>query len=458
MSADPTAPGTGVASDRPTRSVAALCSAALSILFLVVYGACNEVTARRTAVGVLFWEWERAIPFVPAMIVPYMSIDLFFVAAPFLCATRWELRKYAARILLAILGAGAVFLSVPLRLAFDHPGVGGWYGFLFGLLEGFDRPYNLFPSLHITLGFILVDHYSRHTRGALRGAIRIWFVWVAASTLLTWRHHVPDVLAGGGLAAVCFYAAPVARPVAADYSFGAAPMNIRVGSMYAAAAVALGAAAVGFGGAWLLLLWPAAALAIVSAAYFGRGAVVFRKTEGHVPLSVKLVLAPVLVGIRLSHAWLRRGGPSGAEIVPNLRIGRLLNEREAAEATSTGVTAVLDLTAEYGEVDPFRRCAYRCVPILDLTAPTTRQLGDAADFIESRIRGGIVYVHCALGVSRSALAAAAYLLASGRACSVEAAVKAVREARPEAVLKPEAVAALTRFREENDNRRRDRPD
>ena len=53
--------------------------------FIVVYGACNWITAHRGDVGTWYYEWERRIPFVPVMIVPYMSIDLFFITAPFLC-------------------------------------------------------------------------------------------------------------------------------------------------------------------------------------------------------------------------------------------------------------------------------------------------------------------------------------------------------------------------------------
>ena len=41
----------------------------------------------RHDVGTFAFAWERFIPFVPVMVVPYMSIDLFFVAAPFLCGT-----------------------------------------------------------------------------------------------------------------------------------------------------------------------------------------------------------------------------------------------------------------------------------------------------------------------------------------------------------------------------------
>ena len=68
---------------RPTFAKATAVSAGLSLLFLVVYGGCNWITAQRSDVGLLNFEWERHIPFVPLLIVPYLSIDLFFVAAPF---------------------------------------------------------------------------------------------------------------------------------------------------------------------------------------------------------------------------------------------------------------------------------------------------------------------------------------------------------------------------------------
>src|ERR1043166_9991907 len=66
---------------------ALIASAGLSILFLVIYGGCNWITAQRIEIGSIYFQWERNIPFVPLLILPYMSIDLFFIAAPFLCRT-----------------------------------------------------------------------------------------------------------------------------------------------------------------------------------------------------------------------------------------------------------------------------------------------------------------------------------------------------------------------------------
>jgi hypothetical protein len=98
------------------RRKALFVSAGLSGLFLFVYGGCNWITADRANVGTLYFGWERNIPFVPLFILPYMSIDLFFIAAPFLCRTDRELSILAKRIAATIIVAGICFLLFPLRL------------------------------------------------------------------------------------------------------------------------------------------------------------------------------------------------------------------------------------------------------------------------------------------------------------------------------------------------------
>jgi membrane-associated phospholipid phosphatase len=180
-------------------------SVGLSILFLIVYGGCNWITARRGNVGSFYFEWERSIPFVPFFILAYMSIDLFFVAAPFLCRTERELSIFAKRIAAAIIVAGVCFLLFPLRFAFPRPHADGWLGATFDWFRGMDAPYNLLPSLHAALMLILVDIYFRHTRGLIRVAIVVWFALIAISPVLTYQHHIVDVAGGFALAAFCFW-------------------------------------------------------------------------------------------------------------------------------------------------------------------------------------------------------------------------------------------------------------
>ena len=110
----------------------------LSVLFLVVYSGCNWITGQRSHVGSFYFQWERGIPFVPFMILPYMSIDLFFIAAPFLCRTEQELRIFSRRVIAAILIAGLCFLLFPLRFAFPRPHASGWLGAVFDWFRGVD--------------------------------------------------------------------------------------------------------------------------------------------------------------------------------------------------------------------------------------------------------------------------------------------------------------------------------
>ncbi len=411
---------------------AAITSALLSLLFLVVYPACNWITSLRPDVGTWYFEWEQRIPFVPFMILPYMSIDLFFVAAPFLCADERELRTLAKRITFAIAAAGVCFLLFPLRFAFDRPVASGWLGVIFDAFRGLDKPYNLFPSLHITLRTILADTYARHTKGALRIASVVWFILIAFSAVLTYQHHVVDVAGGFVLAAFCFYLfreTPALSQVAP---------NRRVAAYYAAGCVA----AATLGG---VMWWPAVTTGIMTVAYLGAGVGVFRKEAGRVPLSAKLVLGPVLIGQQLSLLYYRRHCRAWDVVTPNVWIGRKLSDDEATDAIGQGVGAVLDLTGEFSEAQPFLSVAYRNIPILDLTAPTPRQLREAVAFIEEHAGKGVVYVHCKIGYSRSAAVVGAYLLASGQARTVEAAVETLRATRPSIVVRPEATAALQAF-------------
>src|SRR5437773_8801729 len=100
---------------RVSRLKAFAVSAGLSVLFLVVYSACNWITGQRGQVGSFYFLWERAIPFVPFMILPYMSIDLFFIAAPFLCRLDVVLRIFSRRVVAAVLIVGVCFFLFILR-------------------------------------------------------------------------------------------------------------------------------------------------------------------------------------------------------------------------------------------------------------------------------------------------------------------------------------------------------
>jgi protein phosphatase len=221
--------------------------------------------------------------------------------------------------------------------------------------------------------------------------------------------------------------------------------NFRIGCWYAVGAVAVLILAQAIWPWGAFLLWPAAALGTVGAAYFGVGPGVFRKADGRLPLSTRFVLAPVLIGQYLSLAYYRRRSRAWDQVAQGVLIGRILTKAEAADAVSQGVTAVLDLTAEFTEAAPFREIRYRNLPILDLTAPTLEQLREAVAFIKEEAADGRVYLHCKIGYSRSAAVVGAYLLASHEAATLADVLARLYEARPSIIIRPEAMESLRLF-------------
>lgn len=414
-------------------------SIGLSLLFLLVYGSANVLSSRRDDVEVWVFAWERYIPFVPLMIVPYMSIDLFFVAAPFLARNREDLHSFAKRIAAAIIVAGIFFLAMPLRFSFDRPPVDGILGQIFNTFRLLDRPFNQFPSLHITLCILLADIYLSHTRGAVRTAAQVWFSLIGASTLLVYQHHVIDIVGGFVLAVACLYAFPHPRlqlPVI---------VNRRIGTIYGLSALLVTLLAILLRPWGLVLLWPATSLGIVAAGYFGTGPGIYRKRFGLLPLGARILMTPVLLGQWWSWRHYAKQSEAWDDVTERLWLGRVLKNDEADTALQRGVVAVLDLTCEFSAPPSFKNVRYLNLPILDLTAPTADHLAAAMRFIDAHIDQGIVYIYCKAGYSRSGATAAAYLLHSGAVATPEEAASKLRYARPRIVLRGEAMRAVRAF-------------
>jgi membrane-associated phospholipid phosphatase len=192
--------------DKPSLLSSFASAVALSALFLLVYGGCLAITSFRHDVHTLYFPSELRIPLVPAMIVPYWTLDLFFVCSFFLCANHRELRTLTLRLTTAMLIAGICFLLLPLRTAYANPHVGGFFGALFDVLHGFDLPYNCAPSLHIAIALILWAVYvPKMPYGPVRTFVALWFVLIMASTVLTWQHHLIDVVSGAAMGIGCLW-------------------------------------------------------------------------------------------------------------------------------------------------------------------------------------------------------------------------------------------------------------
>ena len=380
--------------------------------------------------GAVVYDWERGVPFLAWTIVPYWSINLFYGLSLFVCRTRDEVHAHGRRLLTAQLVAVSCFLLFPLGFTFVRPDSDGIPGMFFAALTSFDKPFNQAPSLHIALLVILWDLYRRLIPRSWHWLLHGWSLLIAVSVLTTYQHHFVDIPTGALLGLLCLWLWPLDTSSPLRHArFTDDPQRRRLASFYLIGAAACFGMAT-LGGIALWLCWPGVALLMVALHYAVFGVEGFQKhADGRIAHGARWLLAPYRLGAWInSRLWTMREAPA-AQIAHRVWLGRMPT---AAQARALGITRIVDVSAELSAPVGI---PVRCVPMLDLVAPTTAQLSAAAEAIEAQLRDdGDVLVCCALGYSRSAAAVAAWLLQTGRAEHADEAIERVQAQRPQLVL------------------------
>lgn len=381
----------------------------LGPFFFVSYNFANNLAAaQEPGVPSIVFGWEHHIPFLAWTIVPYWSSDLLYAASFLTCRTKSEIDRLGLRLLTVQCISIVLFVVFPLKLTHCRVPLDGFYAPLFQTLVSFDWSYNMAPSLHVSLAWILWRQFVGPWWGA-------WFLLVGLSTMTTYQHHFIDLPTGLWAGVLVTALIPERRRPECR--------RPRLAVYYGLGAVALTVAAFWWG--WWVLLWPGFSLSLVMAAYVTGNVELLGKT-GHIP--------PVWMWPYTVFAWVNsvawRTGVS--EIVPGIWVGR---------PATGGYGSVVDLTAEL----PVRADVH--VPMLDLAVPSVEQIDAAVAGIARMASRRPTLVCCALGYSRSAGAVAAWLVSDGRAANIGEAVEMVRRARPRMVLSAAMMERLKRWAE-----------
>ncbi len=201
----------------PLRHVAetVFLSLLLTLLFCAIYGTADYLTGLRSDRIYIHLPIELQIPFVPAMLLAYMSLYPMFWLGPFVLRTSVEVRALVCSLAGVTLMGGVGFLLLPAETAFHPPDVSpAWQG-LYRIADRLNLDYNLAPSLHVAFSWCCADVYAQKTaRRWIKFGLWGWALLIAASTVLTHQHHLLDVVLGlvvGAIGSRFLYARRVAR-------------------------------------------------------------------------------------------------------------------------------------------------------------------------------------------------------------------------------------------------------
>ncbi len=424
----------------PSRAVvlrAALWLLVLAPFFYLTYGLANYLASLRTDVPNIALDGEEIIPFVEWTIIPYWSINLFYVTTLFANEAPAGVDRIARRYLTCQIIAVTLFIVMPLQAIYAKPQTSGLTGFMFDALGSFDKPFNQAPSLHIALLVIIWDHWRHRFQRFWRTIWHIWSALIALSVLTTFQHHFLDIPTGILLGLFALWLVPGETASSGAMRVAATPRTQKLGVFYGGGAIfcaLLAALLFPLTPLSLIWLWPALALMLVAFAYIRGGVATFQKRDdGHVSLASYWLLMPYRWGAAINAwAWTRSTAPH-VHIAGNVHLGRFPKESEIK-----GFHAVIDMTGEMLRV-PGTDARWHCFPILDLTPAPIQMLNEAAQAIQKTQQSGKVLVCCALGMQRSAAATGLWLLQYGHAGDVEAAIRMLKAAGRPVHLDPDVI-------------------
>jgi membrane-associated phospholipid phosphatase len=171
------------------------------VVFSATYLPINFFSVGRDA-ATLFLPGEEQIPFLP--IWEYFYVLSYFVGPLLFFTVRdWTtlsrlLRATAA----ALLVAYATYLVFPVYFERPHLEVDSLHTWLLSI-EYLDKPYNHFPSLHVTLSWLAV--FASQVRRPARVALVLTAIGISVSTIFVKQHYIVDVIYGFALATATWW-------------------------------------------------------------------------------------------------------------------------------------------------------------------------------------------------------------------------------------------------------------
>ena len=379
------------------------------VVFLLCYQSSHYFAQIHHIKRHVAFDFEAYIPFVAWMIVPYLSSGLVLFGAFCLSKTRAQILTLSHRIMSCTVIACVIFCLFPLKFSFIKPAISQpFFAYLFDFLGTFDKPYNQLPSLHIAYCVVIWQSTKNAFAGFKRLNWALILMLIGVSTLFTYQHHLLDILAGLLLGfSVCYW---ITAPQTIEHDKGLNIADAKVGFYYfilASMVFIIGATFFNtFVTTYLTL-----SLSLISVIYYLNNAYFLGKKQGRHSWLSFLLFAPYLLGYWLS--WLvvqfwERGKPALYPATQHIWVGRRLTQKQAQQLPDNCV--IIDLSPELSESIQCAPQDYFYLPLLDLKSPNQAQLDAIFKVISEQIQQKkLIYIHCAMGYSRSKFIVQHYL-------------------------------------------------
>jgi protein-tyrosine phosphatase len=369
------------------------------ILFLIIYNFSAWYALHFEKSDSFVFSFEKHIPFVPWMIIPYMTSGLLFTLVFFFCSSEKDLMLLTKRINFTTIVSGLFFILFPLKYSFIKPQQDfGLLNYFYQFLITWDSNYNQAPSLHIGYACIFWAVINKEFKSGWRILLLGWILLLGISTLTVYQHHLIDIVTALLLSCLTFFIFPENKD--RNYQIGAVYFFI---SLLFSLAALLIQHTTNYG---LLLLWICIVLFLVGCAYMNSNSRFLKTKDGSITILNKIIFFPYLFMYKI--IWLfcrKKSSHPVSEIIPQVYVGARLNSKQASSFINER-TYVIDLCAEAEENKYTRqKSQYFSFPLLDIGSVKKDELETLSNLLTS-IYGSIkpdekIFIHCLMGYSRS---------------------------------------------------------
>lgn len=172
-------------------------------IWILCYFSINEFTEGRET-HILALSFEDKIPFIPYFVIFYFSTYLLVVFPYFFVENIVDYRKTVLASIVIIFISSIIYLIYPVETIRPDFVADNIFLKMVAMLYSIAKPYNLFPSMHVSLSTLATIVCFRYNK-RLGYFLIFWLAMIILSTLFIKQHYIVDLVAALALAFLAYY-------------------------------------------------------------------------------------------------------------------------------------------------------------------------------------------------------------------------------------------------------------